>query len=198
MKVGDRMVGTEGKRDYVCIGVADDHFFLGVKPIISYMPHVATFGFGLRFRAVSDLPGPDPEIHCFVWSKIPFVNKKPTHASVGVMLAGCHASHLLQAGGADKLIEFLEGDKMKLFDHLTKFVVDTLDENNTEGLKRIEPGAITVELRKIMHEKLSEVEAEMQAGKTPESTDVDLMDEIEAFMQSVEGKKGNGGGGMVH
>ena len=163
MNLGDKIMGTEGVvADYVVVASSGD-FRLAVKPIVSFIPQSAAFGFGLRFRAVNVAAPVDPNCHGVIWGDIPFNTLKPTHASASVMTHSLPAKAIATKGDAAGMIADL--DTKELFLQLSTFVFKHL--GNPENLQHLEAEAMTDGLREIMLAKLQQVESEVQGGAKP-------------------------------
>jgi hypothetical protein len=108
MKLGERMKGTEGNDDYIVVGHCG-MFWLGVKPLVAVLPHIESFGFGVRFRSISDQPLSDPAAHDMIWENLEFQKHEPTHASVSMISHTVKVGHLTQLSSPkaihDKLID---------------------------------------------------------------------------------------------
>jgi hypothetical protein len=165
MNLGDKIVGTDGTYpDYIVVASSGD-FRLAVKPIVSFIPESAAFGFGLRFRAMNSTVAVDPECHAMIWGEIPFHTKKPTHASASVMTHSLPANLLGSKGNAANMIADLE--EKKVFEGLATFVMKHFGVPN--DLHHLEGDAITQGLREIMLVKLQQVESEIQGGAQPDA-----------------------------
>jgi len=165
MNLGDKITGTEGTYpDYIVVATSGD-FRLAVKPIVSFIPQSAAFGFGLRFRAMNAAMPVDPNCHSVIWGDIPFHTMKPTHASASVMTHSLPAKTIASKGDAAGMIGDLE-DK-KLFEALATFVMRHFGMPN--DLQHLEAEAITQGLREIMLTKLQQVESEVQGGVKPKA-----------------------------
>jgi hypothetical protein len=165
MNLGDKIVGTEGTYpDYIVVATSAD-FRLAVKPIVSFIPESAAFGFGLRFRAMNPTAAMDPECHAVIWGEIPFNTKKPTHASASVMTHSLPANVIGDKGDATSMIADLE--EKKVFEGLAEFAMQHFGKPN--DLQHLEVGAITQGLREIMLIKLKQVESEVQGGAQSEA-----------------------------
>lgn len=165
MNLGDKIVGTEGTYpDYIVVAQSGD-FRLAVKPIVSFIPQSAAFGFGLRFRAMNATMPVDPNCHSVIWGDIPFHTMKPTHASASVMTHSLPAKVIANKGDAASMIADL--DEKELFLALSMFVFKHL--GNPEGLQHLEAEAMTAGLREIMLTKLQQVESEVHGGAKPKA-----------------------------
>ncbi len=196
MILGERINGTDSKKDYL-LCAQSKNFFLSVKPIIHFQPQNATFVFGLRFRAVSDLEVTDPNCHGIIWSDLPFKVLKPTHASVTCLTHALHAKELSGKGNATTLMALLE--RKKLFVALGSMVIAHL--GNPEDLQHLEGEAISQGLREILGEKLASVEKSMNVETHPpiKGVDGEIADKVEAFLDLVDdGGKDPFSGGTVH
>lgn len=195
MILGNRIDGTESKEDYLVCAQANN-FWLAVKPICQFDPFSATFSFGLRFRAVSDLPITSPECHEVVWSEIPFKTLKPTHASATCLTHVLHAKELKGKGNPKLLMALLE--KKGLFTALATTVMNKL--GNPEGLQHLAGEAITSGLREILGEKLASVDDQDANSETEmaDSVDGDISAKVDKFLDLVDTDDSHGGGGTVH
>ena len=195
MILGNKIDGTESKEDYL-VCAQTDNFWLAVKPICQFEPFSATFSFGLRFRAGSDIPVMSPECHEVVWSGIPFKTLKPTHASATCLTHVLHAKELKGKGNPADLMALL--DKKGLFQALATIVMTNMGE--PEGLQHLEGEAITLGLREILGEKIASVGDDDVASETeaPGTVEDDISDKVDSFLSLVDLDDPTNGGGKLH